>query len=312
MDHKKFASVSSSYVTIMNNLREKIKVRVDNSKNSKDLSRTNNSQYSRMVKGHFIPTEGSFTIICPNDVEHFDIDRDGKEHIFLTVLTENKDGSWKVYCENHLVSKYSKVFVGEARFGKCCLSVIQPFYGNLKNEQKAGEVQILNRSSSNVWVRIDVDDTVAENHVSTRIGKFYDFDSDDCIIGKSVDYGTRLRQHYIPIKKGEHAIFYLDIPKNKIYVSMYHEMPSGEFKEICSRHPYEYCTGNTVHPLNILLFGPANKVMFEFQRAERRHFTLPYPSIKPPFQSRNFKDTAFELGFKVYFFLIQKDKKYEG
>ncbi|CAJ0953015.1 unnamed protein product, partial [Mesorhabditis belari] len=76
-------------------------------------------------------------------------------HAFLTVWSENDDGSWSIFCENHPVMKCGKILISKNILCRQeFLHTHGPWWLNqvVDREDEAGRVVVYNRTTKNIWV----------------------------------------------------------------------------------------------------------------------------------------------------------------
>ena len=89
----------------------------------------------------------------------FALDFHRNRYAFLTIWTENKDGSWSVFCENHPIMKLSEISIAINQLMELYLIVHQINRDrNIPVFKTKGAVWVHNDSTKKIWVRIDADD----------------------------------------------------------------------------------------------------------------------------------------------------------
>ncbi|CAJ0950174.1 unnamed protein product, partial [Mesorhabditis belari] len=244
----------SSKVVVKNQLDRRARVRVDCSRSyTKCLSITGSGKLKTPAGSisasvsylsvydvfHIVDTSTSFTIVGSvangNEIA-FDLIEDGKNFAFLTVWTENNDGSWSIYCENHPIIKCSEVQIGaniltkQFRFGEKD-DIGRP----MLREDFAGRVVVYNRSSRNIWARVDADgiektkETVAQSVEATN-GTISLSESNNASTEHKVYYRAKQGNGYTLVrnngKSRDYTVFHMKISMlNIFYLSIDYETP---------------------------------------------------------------------------------------
>ncbi|KAE9549083.1 hypothetical protein FO519_007704 [Halicephalobus sp. NKZ332] len=220
---------------------------------------------------HVVSTEESFTIIHPNEVKSFNPDGHRDEHAFLTIWTENDDGSWSVYCENHPILKSSEIWVGSRHSKDLNLVVQKPCYNNFKITKKKGEVTVYNYSSKKIWIRIDADDiqktkTNVSQSLEASNKELSVFSSSDYLANDRVYYRTQQERGYTQINPGKSINFYPKISRNRIYLSINYETESGRLEKHCINHPIVHLTDGSGKMFLITTRDSGKGITFDITR----------------------------------------------
>ncbi|KAE9549080.1 hypothetical protein FO519_007701 [Halicephalobus sp. NKZ332] len=275
-------------IKIQNNLTKRIKVKIDCSRSFTELIK-GNSENIKIPKApitaksskshkyqvfHVVSTEESFTIIHPNEVKSFNPDGHGEEHAFLTIWIENDDKSWNVHCENHPIMKSSEIYMDLSESMDLSLSIYQGNDSTLSS-YKMGKITVTNRSSKKIWVKIDADDIeetemILDRSLEASIHGFSIFASSKYTLENTVYYRTQQGRGYTQINKNQEVNFYLNIPKNRVYISIDYKTPSGGLEKLSSNHPYRYWTEDTEYPPKIRIIESDEEIVFDIQRFEKK------------------------------------------
>ncbi|KAE9547286.1 hypothetical protein FO519_009502 [Halicephalobus sp. NKZ332] len=255
-------------VIVKNDFPKRIKVKVDSSKNFIKLVRANNRRTTKAPKGsiiaidsndcgyvvfNFVAAGDSSAVIGSMEVKVFALSGRKDKYAFLTIWTENEDGSWSVYCENHPILKYSEISVGLNEF---------------MNVKEAGPIMIQNNSSKKIWIKVEGDEVqegrkimIQSTKPSARSSSVSA--SSNYAVKNLVYYRTQQGRGFTQISKGEKINFYLNIPKNRIFVSINYETPSGEIEKYCARHQLEYQSRSPRCPFKININDSEEEIVLD-------------------------------------------------
>lgn len=178
----------------------------------------------------------NFAIIEPKQVIKIYLQGNGDNHAFLTLWIENHNGSWRLYCEDHPITKYSKISTNELLPDKGFSLTVDSL---LSRKSLRGEVVIVNYTAKNLLIRIDSDDseetkktfirTVEKsirkfNFVLKPIQNSLNLLASTGISHKYLVYCIADQgQGYTPVPKNGKMTFFLKIPNNRIYISVSYE-----------------------------------------------------------------------------------------